>query len=78
MNYKLTLSSTLGSGADWLERDFLIHECDTTDQICTLIQFSHDEKYARLEGPSEATLNIDPSSNALYLQIGDDKTLIAQ
>ena len=78
VTYKLTLSSTLGSGADWIERDFLIYKCEVLDQICTLIKTSLDENYANLRGASEASLKIDPITNGLYLQIGTKKTLIGK
>jgi hypothetical protein len=76
--YRLTLLSNLPVDLDWVEQFFLVYKCEINSDKCTLFQSFQDEKYQFPGKSSEASLIADPNTSALYLQINDDKTLIAR
>jgi len=63
---------------DSVERSLLVYECAIDSEECTLLQSVRDEKHQLSGKPDEASLMVNSATNALYLQIGDEKTLITQ
>jgi hypothetical protein len=75
--YHLTLDNVQGGGADYFYSIYFVFKCDADGKLCHMIQ-STTNKYDFGGNPPPASLNIAPDDNALYLQIGDEKTLIVQ
>lgn len=72
--YNLTLDNVQVGAGDYFYTEHFVFKCDLDGNICHVIK---NVKNAR-GAPPTAALIIDPTTNALYLQIGDQKTLIAE
>ncbi len=79
ITYQLTRVRTIDSGLLW--DTFWIFRCDSDENHCLYIEHN-GRKFNPIIGDSthepSALLTLDTATNALYLQIGDQKTLIAQ
>ncbi len=76
MTYQLTRVRTMDSGL--LSDTFWIFRCKTDDTNCHYVEYDGRKTYPVINENTLGNLVIDRETNALYLQIGDQKTLIAQ
>ncbi len=63
-----------------LTDSFWVFRCEADEAHCLFLEHSGLNRHPVTDGdnPPTATLTIDPATNALYLQIGDEKMLIAE
>lgn len=63
-----------------LTDSFWVFRCELDEAHCLFVEHSGHDRNPVTNGdnPPTATLTIDPLTNALYLQIGGEKTLIAE
>jgi hypothetical protein len=75
--YHLTLDHVQGGGADYFYSIYFVFKCDLEGNQCQIIK-STTNVYDFGGNPPPAHLVVDSATNTLYLQIGDQKTLVAQ
>jgi len=66
--YHLALSNTVGGGADWVESQYILFECDLSGENCLPLFWSLNRSY--YDGSEgEPTLVVDVTDHQLNLQI---------
>ncbi len=75
--YHLTFDNVQGGGSDYFYSEYFVFKCDKSGNSCSAI-YNKINPNGFSTNPVKATLTIDPDTNTLYLQIGDEKTLIAE